>query len=60
LTLALKVDYRWDDLSLDLLVVNDTLKVAWEGRQAYDWHDAKIAVVSKVGLATMKRIAGRE
>ena len=49
-----------DYLSLDLLVVNDTLKVVWEDRQAYDWHDAKIAVVSKAGLATMKRIAGRE
>ncbi len=49
-----------DYLTLDLLVVNDTLKEVWEDRQAYDWHGAKIAVVSKAGLAAMKRLAGRD
>lgn len=49
-----------DYLTLDLLVVNDTLNEVWEVREAYDWHGAKIAVVSKAGLAAMKRIAGRD
>ena len=49
-----------DYLSLDLLVASDTLKEVWEGRRVYDWQGTKIIVVSKEGLAAMKRIAGRD
>ena len=49
-----------DYLSLHLLAVNDTLKKVWRGRQAYDWHGGKITVVSKAGLAILKRMAGRD
>lgn len=49
-----------DYLMLDLLVVNATLQEAWETRLTYDWQGAKITVVSRQGLAIMKRLAGRD
>lgn len=49
-----------DYLLVDLLVVNDTLEDAWRSRLMYDWQGAKICVVSRQGLALMKRMAGRD
>lgn len=46
-------------LSLDLLVVNAELEAVWNERVTVDWQGREIAIVSREGLATMKRIAGR-
>jgi Uncharacterised nucleotidyltransferase len=55
----MKVDGS-DYMSLDLLVVNDKLEGVWEGRRFFDWQGKKIVVVSREGLAKMKRLAGRD
>ncbi|MBP90005.1 MAG: hypothetical protein CMJ64_25405, partial [Planctomycetaceae bacterium] len=47
-------------LILDLLVVNEALAEAWKNRMAYNWNGTEIKVVSKEGLAEMKRMAGRD
>jgi hypothetical protein len=47
-------------LILDLLVVNAALAEAWKSRHVYNWSGSEIKVVSKEGLAVMKRLAGRE
>lgn len=49
-----------DYLLLDLLVVNGTLEEAWNSRITFEWQGATITVVSRQGLAIMKRIAGRD
>jgi hypothetical protein len=46
-------------ISLDLLVVAHDLVPVWEGRGRFPWRDRMITVVSREGLVTMKRIAGR-
>lgn len=48
-----------DLLALDLLVVNADLEAVWRDRSAFDVGGHRIFVVSRDGLATMKRIAGR-
>jgi hypothetical protein len=54
-----KLDPRSNDsLALDLLVVNADLEAVWRDR-AFDVGGLRIFVVSRDGLATMKRIAGR-
>jgi hypothetical protein len=47
-------------LILDLLVVNEALAEAWNSRHVYNWNGTEIKVVSKAGLAVMKRMAGRD
>ena len=47
-------------LSLDLIVVNPELEVVWEDRIRVMWRERPLVVVSRAGLATMKRIAGRK
>jgi hypothetical protein len=47
-------------LTLDLLVVNHELEPVWEARQAVVARGREIVVVSRDGLVTMKRIAGRK
>jgi hypothetical protein len=46
-------------LTLDLLVVNPALEQVWTQRLSVTWLGRPLCVVSREGLATMKRIAGR-
>ena len=46
-------------MPLDLLVVNEELSEVWHTRLTLDTGARKLCVVSRAGLATMKRIAGR-
>jgi hypothetical protein len=46
-------------LSLDLLVVGPTLDEVWAGRIVAAWGERRVSVVSREGLAIMKRLAGR-
>jgi hypothetical protein len=48
-----------DLLSLDFLVVANDFEPVWETRTRVPWRDRTISVVSREGLVTMKRIAGR-
>ena len=45
-----------DLLSLDLLVVTQTLAPVWETRQRVGWEHGTVPVVSRAGLVTMKRL----
>ena len=47
-------------LTLDLLVVSPVLESAWRSRGVFEWKDRRLRVVSREGLAEMKRLAGRE
>ena len=55
-----KIDADGDVLTLDFLIVNDALQEAWETRELFEWQGRQISVVSVSGLATMKRMAGRD
>ena len=46
-------------VSLDLLVVAFELEEVWNGRIVAPWLEREIVIVSREGLATMKRLAGR-
>lgn len=46
-------------LSLDLIVVAPDYESVWGGRLVKPWHGHTLSIVSREGLATMKRIAGR-
>ena len=46
-------------MSLDLLVVSPDLAEVWAGRLVVPWTGRQITIVSRAGLATMKRMAGR-
>jgi hypothetical protein len=46
-------------MPLDFLLVNDELRSVWTDRITVDTGTRKVTVVSRVGLATMKRLAGR-
>lgn len=46
-------------LSLDLLVVGPGYEEVWAGRVESTWRGKRVVVVSREGLAIMKRIAGR-
>jgi hypothetical protein len=47
-----------DLLSIDLLVVTPALESAWEGRERVGWERREVTVVSRSGLAQMKRLRG--
>jgi len=47
-------------LVLDLLLVNDVLEEIWQSRVDFDWQEERLRVVSAEGLASMKRMAGRD
>jgi hypothetical protein len=47
-------------LTLDLVVVTPALEQVWSDRELFEWQDRRIKVVSAEGLATMKRLAGRD
>lgn len=48
-----------DLLTVDLLLVTPVLEDVWRTRQTFEWQGRKLTVVSRDGLATMKRMAGR-
>ncbi len=48
-----------DFLTLDLILVNSETEEAWKSRLIVQLPDQQIQVVSREGLATMKKLAGR-
>jgi hypothetical protein len=48
-----------DFLVLDLMIVNDWLAEIWNQRVLVEWEGLQLTAVSAVGLARMKRAAGR-
>ena len=48
-----------DLLTIDLLLLPQFLKDVWEDRETYELDNVPVAVVSRSGLITMKKIAGR-
>jgi hypothetical protein len=46
-------------LTLDLLLANAGMEPAWRGRRIYDLKGHRLRVVSRKGLAWLKRLAGR-
>lgn len=47
-------------LSLGLISVTPALAAVWESRELFEWQQRQLPAVSAEGLATMKRLAGRE
>ena len=47
-------------LTLDLLVVGPVFESAWKSRGTFEWEGRSLRVVSREGLAAMKRLAGRD
>jgi len=46
-------------LTLDILVVNDSLEAVWKDRESRPWRQGRLSVVSKEGLVALKLTAGR-
>jgi len=46
-------------MPLDLIVVGPGLEEVWDGRIVVRWRKRDIGIVSRAGLVTMKRLAGR-
>jgi hypothetical protein len=46
-------------LSCDLMLVAHEYEEVWRAREEQQWNERRVVVVSRGGLATMKRIAGR-
>ena len=49
-----------EHLTIDLLVVTPVFADVWANRGRIEWSGLTIDIVSKEGLATMKRLAGRK
>ena len=49
-----------DGIALDLLLVSPALEDAWVSRGVFEWRGREVRVVSREGLAMMKRLAGRD
>lgn len=47
-------------LTLDLILVNENLQDVWDQREAFEWKNRQVQVVSPEGLIKMKRLAGRD
>jgi hypothetical protein len=45
-----------DLLSIDLLLVTETLEPVWAGRERVAWEHGELPVVSRTGLIQMKRL----
>ena len=54
-----KLDPDGSTLGLDLLVVNEQLEPVWETRETRQADARRLVIVSRAGLAIMKRLAGR-
>lgn len=48
-----------DLLMPDLILVSSTLETVWHSRETILWNGRRLSVVSRAGLTTMKRLAGR-
>ena len=48
-----------DTLTLDFILLSPLFDDAWRGREAVAWKARTLRVVSRDGLVTMKRLAGR-
>ena len=48
-----------DPLILVLLIVAPVLEDVWDSRETFAWRELRLPVVSAIGLAKMKRLAGR-
>lgn len=48
-----------DTLTLDLITVGPALQTVWETRRTLQWKGRHLPIVSREGLARMKRLAGR-
>lgn len=46
-------------LTLDLIVVAGAFEAVWNDRVVVEWEGRRVPVVSRAGLLTMKRMAGR-
>jgi hypothetical protein len=46
-------------LTVDLLLLPHFLEEVWQGRETYEVEGSLVHVVSRAGLITMKRVAGR-
>lgn len=46
-------------LTVDLLLVTPILEDVWRTREQFEWQGRRVTVVSRDGLAKMKRMAGR-
>jgi hypothetical protein len=46
-------------LSLDLIVAGPGLEEVWDCRIVLAWRERGVSIVSRAGLVTMKRLAGR-
>ena len=46
-------------LTLDLILVSPALEDVWAGRMLIEWEGRRVPVVSRDGLVSMKRMAGR-
>jgi hypothetical protein len=53
-----KVDVSGDLLSLDLLLVTPSIEDIWNGRMRVRWAGGELWVVSRAGLAALKRLRG--
>ena len=47
-------------VTLDLMIVNQTILPAWESRIDFDLHGHRVTVVSREGLKLLKELAGRK
>jgi hypothetical protein len=55
-----KLDPETNELmSLDFILVGPGLEDVWESRVIIPWRAREVTIVSRAGLVTMKRIAGR-
>lgn len=43
---------------LDLVIVNDVLKKVWNDRERLSWDGSSLSIVSRDGLANMKKLRG--
>lgn len=46
-------------LTLDMILVTDTIRNIWETRVSANWQGGKLVVVSREGLIALKKISGR-
>lgn len=54
-----KIDEDGEVLSLDFLLVTPHVEEVWKTKIAYSWEGKKLWIVSREGLLTMKKLAGR-
>lgn len=53
-----KLDPDGDILSVDILLVTDATQIVWDTRQHVTWEAGPLAIVSREGLISLKRLRG--